>query len=59
MTETLKIKQQLQDALDEITAFEAKSTKASSGRIRSLLGKVKASVPVVRAELIAFDKAGN
>ena len=59
MTETLNIKDQLQAAIDEIVAFEAKPTKASSGRIRSLLGKVKASVPAVRAELIAADKAGR
>lgn len=48
----------LVEALTEIGQFEGRKTKASSARIRKLLGEVKNEVTDVRKELVASDKAG-
>jgi len=58
MNELLNIKQQLQDTLAQIEAFETKQTKAESGRIRLALGQIKNSITATRAALIRADKAG-
>ena len=57
MNELTTIKAQLEGALASITAYEAKPTKAESGRIRKALGEVKKQVTGVRAALVAADKA--
>ena len=40
----------------EMAAYAEKQTKASSKRLRLLLGDVKRNVPMWRAELIKADK---
>lgn len=57
MSELTTIKLQLEEALSQITSYETKQTKATSGRIRKVLGKIKNSVTGVRAALVAADKA--
>ena len=51
-----QIKEQLETAVAQITAYETKQTKAESGRIRKTLGDIKKAVTGVRAELVAADK---
>lgn len=58
MEELNNIKRELEVALDLIAAFEAKKTKAASGRVRIALGEIKKHVTDVRAALVASDKAG-
>ena len=57
MTNLTTIKSQLETALEQINAYEAKRTKAESARIRKSLGEVKKQVTGVRAALVAADKA--
>ena len=57
MNELNTIKTELETALAEINAYEAKPTKASSARIRKVLGEIKKQVTGVRAELVDADKA--
>ena len=57
MRELNTIKTELETALAAINAYEAKPTKAESGRIRKSLGEVKKQVTGVRAALVAADKA--
>lgn len=58
MNELKNIKDLLITTLSQIEAFEAKPTKAESGRIRIALGEVKKQVTGVRSALVAADKAG-
>lgn len=51
------IKAQLVDVLERIEAYEAKPTKAESGRIRVALGEIKKNVTPTRAALVEADKA--
>jgi hypothetical protein len=57
MNELNKIEDKLTIALEEIKAYNEKPTKASSKRIRLMLGDIKNSVVATRAELVAADKA--
>jgi len=56
MDELSNIKQQLTTAIEQITAYEQKKTKAASARIRKSLGSIKNLVTGVRAALVAEDK---
>jgi len=57
MTELNNIKEQLTTALAQIEAYEVKTTKAESARIRKTLGEIKKAITGVRAALVAADKA--
>lgn len=43
----------------EVSSYNEKPTKASSKRIRLLLGEIKTATPRIRAALVEADKAGN
>lgn len=57
MTELNNMATMLGDALTRINDYNAKPTKAESGRIRKVLGEIKKDVTSVRAALVAADKA--
>lgn len=57
MNEVQLIKTQLEQAVEQITAYETKQTKAESARIRKTLGEIKKLVTPTRAALVAADKA--
>ena len=57
MNEVLQIKSKLELALAQITAYENRTTKAESQRIRVTLGDIKKDITGVRAALVAADKA--
>lgn len=57
MTELLALKAELQAAIDEIEAYEAKITKAASARIRKIIGNIKNMITPTRAALVAADKS--
>lgn len=42
---------------EEVESYESKPTKASSKRIRLLLGDIKKQTPALRAALVEADKA--
>jgi hypothetical protein len=47
----------LEQAINEIKAYQVKPSKATSKRIRLALGEIKKLVTPVRAQLVAEDKA--
>lgn len=56
MTELSNIKSNLELALSQINAYENRTTKAESQRIRVTLGDIKKQVTGVRAALVDADK---
>ena len=56
MTEYHDLQDTLELALEQMTAYDAKPTKAESARIRKTLGTIKKAVTPVKAELLAADK---
>ena len=57
MNELETITEALENALNDISSYSIKPTKAASARIRKTLGEVKKQVTGVRAALVAADKA--
>ena len=53
-----ELQAQLESLLEEVTSYNEKQTKAASKRIRLKLGALKNQTPIIRAELVAADKAG-
>jgi len=57
MSKLKEVTTELENAINEIYAYDKKQTKAGSLRIRKYLGNIKKLVTDVRKELVEADKA--
>jgi len=56
MNELTQFKGQLENAVELITNYQTKQTKAESARIRKAIGEIKKDITPLRAILVAADR---